>query len=654
MRKAASSIRTQFWFSGRAAAAATLGALALWLGAAPAAGQLDCSDCHDVELPAAAIHAGLSCADCHGEVEDVPHEGVLLGAEVCAQCHGAGDDVEESVHAGMVGCQDCHGSAHEILPLSDLDSSMSPVKQPATCGECHETENGLVEGYLDSVHGRALLRAGLVTAAPSCSDCHGAHDILPVDDEDSRVSHASIPETCGDCHMGVLEVWEHSAHGTLWEQGSTEGPDCSTCHASHQVERPYVGDARLRTPETCGNCHDEFLASYRHSFHGEVTDLGFMAGAICSDCHTPHENLPEDNPASSIHPDNLGATCGQCHGEVSPAFLSFDPHAEPSNPDDNRALYYLWLFMTSLLIGVFSFFGLHDLLWLQRSLVALSRGELEHERTKDGPWVRRFSRTQVIVHATVIVTFLVLAATGLPLKFHYTEWAQTVVSWVGGVSVTRFLHRVAAIATFGYFLFHIGHLFKKGVVDKESGLLYGWRSMVPRPKDLSDLFGNLQYFLYLRKRPAYDRFTYWEKFDYFAVFWGVAIIGSSGLALWFPELFARFLPGWMLNGAFIIHSDEALLATGFIFVFHFFHSHLRPESFPLDPVIFTGSMPLARFREERPEEYRRLVEAGELEERLVDPPPERILRRVRFWGFTAVTIGLLLVVGILLAFVGGH
>ncbi|MCX7055116.1 MAG: hypothetical protein NTU56_13090, partial [Proteobacteria bacterium] len=103
-----------------------------------------------------------------------------------------------------------------------------------------------------------------------------------------------------------------------------------------------------------------------------------------------------------------------------------------------------------------------------------------------------------------------------------------------------------------------------------------------------------KYFLYQGPRPSLDRWSYWEKFDYLAVFWGVGMIGVSGLMLWYPDFFTKFLPGWALNAAYIIHSDEALLATGFIFLFHFFHTHLRPESFPMDPVIFTGSMPLHR------------------------------------------------------------
>lgn len=631
-------------------AAAGLALLAL---AAPARAQLDCSECHEAELAPASVHAGFGCADCHSEVDDFPHpEERLLGDAVCAQCHDAGDDLAESVHDGVLSCQECHGEPHGILALDDLDSTMSPVRQVATCGECHETDDGLIDGYLVSVHGRALLRAGLVTAAPSCSDCHGAHRVRPVAGEDSSVSHARVPETCGECHAGIFENWERSVHGELWRAESDAGPVCTTCHASHDVERPALRGPRLKSPETCGNCHEQSFESYRDSFHGQVTDLGFVTGAICSDCHTPHDNFAASNPASTVHPDNLGATCGQCHGEVSASFLSFDPHAEPANRAKNPALYWIWLFMTSLLVAVFSFFGIHTLLWLQRALVALSRGELAHERSQEGPWVRRFTLGQRRIHIVVIVTFLVLAATGLPLKFHYAEWAQALVSWPGGVALSRFLHRVAAVLTFGYFLVHLGMVIKRTLVQREPGMLWGWKSMVPRGKDLADLWNNLRYFLYLGPRPKFDRWTYWEKFDYFAVFWGVAIIGLSGLALWFPEATSAILPGWALNAAYVIHSDEALLAVGFIFVFHFFHTHLRPEAFPMDPVIFLGAIPLERFKAERPVEYGRLVERGELEDRLVPAPTPERLRTARIWGLTAVAVGLLLVVGILWGFIG--
>jgi cytochrome b subunit of formate dehydrogenase len=175
--------------------------------------------------------------------------------------------------------------------------------------------------------------------------------------------------------------------------------------------------------------------------------------------------------------------------------------------------------------------------------------------------------------------------------------------------------------------------------------------MLPTKSDLNDFIASMKWFLNMGPRPGYGRWTYWEKFDYFAVFWGVFVIGSTGLMLWFPEFFTRWIPGWVLNVATIIHSDEALLATGFIFTVHFFNTHLRPEKFPMDLVIFTGRVPLEEFKEERPREYEELVAAGKLDEALAEPYPAIVVRAIRFFAWTALSIGFSLVVMIIYAMI---
>jgi thiosulfate reductase cytochrome b subunit len=242
-----------------------------------------------------------------------------------------------------------------------------------------------------------------------------------------------------------------------------------------------------------------------------------------------------------------------------------------------------------------------------------------------------------------------LALTGLPLKFHDAAWAQSLVNVLGGVDSTRFIHRIAAVGTFGYAVFHLWDLLVRWVFKKERGLFWGPNSMVPQPKDFADFFANIRYFFYLGDRPAGDRWTYFEKFDYLAVFWGIMIIGVSGLFLWAPDFFTRFLPGWTLNAAYVIHSDEALLATGFIFVYHFFHTHLRPESFPMDTVIFTGKMPLERFKAERPLEYQRLLDNNELDDYLVPAPTASQLKEAYIFGSIFLIIGVCLAIGIIWA-----
>jgi len=612
---------------------------------------MDCTACHDDVHVTSTAHPDLACADCHTNVKpDHRRKGVepLTDAESCGQCHRTIErTLQRSVHKDNVGCTDCHGAPHDIRKVDELESAMSPINQPKNCGACHNDPPDLIDGYLTSQHGKALLLSGL-NAAPSCSDCHGDHHIVDVHDKRAPMSHANSPEMCGRCHSILLDRWEnHSTHGQIWQEGREDGPVCITCHSSHAIEDPTRGKTRLKFPETCGGCHEKYITTFRDSFHGQATSLGFVTGAICSDCHTPHENLPAADPDSSVNPAHLAATCGQCHDNVSAGFIKFNPHSDPTNPHGNKAVYFIWLFMMILLIGVFGFFGLHDILWLQRSIVGKLRGEFNSGPYHDPRYIRRFSRVNMAVHATVIVTFLLLAMTGLPLKFHAAPWAQTVVNLFGGVEVARVVHRIAAIGTFGYALFHLSQLFFRGFIVGEKGMLWGPHSLVPQPKDVKDLWAYLKYFLYLGPRPGGDRWTYWEKFDYMAVFWGIMIIGGSGLMLWFPAFWTSFLPGWVLNAAHVVHSDEALLAVGFIFMFHFFHAPLRIETLPMDIVMFTGKMNIERFMEERPLEYQRLVETGELEKYIVEAPTAKEKRNAYLFGAIGLVTGLILAVAII-------
>ncbi len=629
-------------------------ALILLLATCVAAGadEFNCIACHGDDVLSSAVHPDLVCQDCHTNVTTAhPPAGPELPTdeESCGQCHGRHlRAVGRSTHGDKATCIDCHGAPHEIHKITDLASAVSPVNQIKHCGGCHDTPELPLERYLTSEHGKALLLSGLIDA-PSCSDCHGSHRIVQVASARSPTSHEKSPDLCGSCHLLLLEDWKNfSAHGMAWLEGE-DGPVCTDCHSTHSIADPTTVASRLTSADNCGRCHAKYLTTFRDSFHGKANDLGMTSGAVCADCHTPHKNLPAEHPLSSVNPANLVQTCGQCHDEVTDLFISFDPHNDPSNPDDNFAVYIIWLVMTGLLVGVFAFFGVHDILWLQRSLVGVLRGEFDEERDDGDHYIRRFTTTNIRMHIVVITTFLVLALTGLPLKFHAAPWAQQLMNILGGVDSSRVIHRIAAIGTFGYMTFHLGNLFYRWAFKKERGLLWGPNSMVPQPRDVSDFFANIRYFFYCGERPPGDRWTYFEKFDYLAVFWGVIVIGLSGLILWLPGLFTSFLPGWTLNAAYVIHSDEALLATGFIFVFHFFHTHMRPESFPMDLVIFTGKMPLKRFKSERALEYQRLVANGELEKLRVAAPTRLERRRAYIWGTVFLIIGIALAIAIIWA-----
>ena len=185
--------------------------------------------------------------------------------------------------------------------------------------------------------------------------------------------------------------------------------------------------------------------------------------------------------------------------------------------------------------------------------------------------------------------------------------------------------------------------------------VFGENSLMFNLQDIKDFWATIKWFLGKGPKPEYGRWTYWEKFDYMAVFWGVAVIGFSGLILWFPELFTKVFPGWLINVAHIIHSDEALLAVGFIFTIHFFNTHLRPEAFPMDMVIFTGLIPFDEFRHERPREYKYLKETGRLKKVLVKREGKRSWEKAaRVFGFSVVAFGLLMVAMIIYSVLFGY
>lgn len=628
-----------------------------------------CLECHgdddSVKKIDTSVHAGNDCVSCHDSITEVPHQENLPKVE-CATCHSDQADLyQASTHgkafaAGIKEaptCATCHGT-HNILPKSDFHSRIHPLHQIETCTTCHSNpaiagkynlpHADKIETYKNSIHGKGVIRSGLLVSA-TCVSCHTAHSVLPKKDPKSSINEFNIPSTCGVCHLGILQDFQNSEHGKLWKTGSKRGPGCVTCHGSHSIQDPEASKFQLAIPLLCARCHEKEAPTYQDSFHGKAISLGFVRAATCADCHTPHKNLKKEDPDSTVHKSHLQQTCGKCHQMRNASFVTFDPHANPEDKNSSPLLYYVHKAMLGLLYGVFGFFAIHTLLWYQRSVVAARRGELKKHEGNGGPWIIRFAPTVRILHIFVMVSFLGLAFTGIPIRFPYVHIIKIAVSLLGGIEVIRFFHRLFAAVTFGYAIFYLYHLLKRVFVNKERRILYGPYSMVPRWKDFQDLWHQVRWFLYMGRPARLDRWTYWEKFDYFAVFWGIPVIGFSGLLLWFPGFFTKFLPGYVLNVAKVVHSEEAMLAVGFIFIFHFFHTHLRPESYPMDLVIFTGKMPLSRFKEERPEDYERMVETGELEEFLTIPPSAVERRRSYLIGSIGLAVGIILIFLVMLS-----
>ena len=269
-----------------------------------------------------------------------------------------------------------------------------------------------------------------------------------------------------------------------------------------------------------------------------------------------------------------------------------------------------------------------------------------------GPrYYSRFSVEQRYLHGFLAGTFLGLAMTGLTLRFSSAPWATAMAHAVGGFGTILFFHLFSAVVLTIAFLIHVANLVFRIVTRKEYGLLWGPSSMVPNLKDIQDFIAQIKWFFFRGEKPKFGRYAYWDKVDYWAVFWGMAIIGLSGYAMWFAPLFARIIPGSWLNIALLIHGEEAILAVGFIFTIHFFNTHLRPDNFPMDLVIFTGRQTEEELKDRHPEEYRQLVESGQLEKLRVEPPPRWLRNFGWLFGSAAILIGFVFLTLMVVAFV---
>jgi cytochrome b subunit of formate dehydrogenase len=667
----------------------------------------DCLDCHSdpttarmvagksVPIPVFAtnafkgsVHASLKCTDCHNTVKDLVHPSGLPPAQ-CGSCHSSETaQYSGSIHgmskargaSAAAGCADCHGT-HDIVSVKNADSPVFKLNLAATCGKCHGN-TGLTSEYrmkypqvaaqyTDSIHGRALLKMGLIVA-PSCNDCHGTHDISRSVDRSSPINHANVAGTCGKCHLGIEKTYNASVHGQLLAKGGKNGPVCVDCHSAHEIAAPDGINFKAASDEKCGGCHKDRLEHYRDTYHGKAMLLGrpnlAPEVAACYDCHGHHDVLPPSNPASHLSKANIVATCQKCHPGANANFVKYIPHANPLDATHYPQLHYTFVAMTALLLGTFAFFGAHTALWLFRSGYLWAHDsktfrEAKIETQQGDEWFTRFPPFERFLHFLVVTSFLLLVLTGMPLKFYYTSWAKVIFGFLGGTETARTLHYFGAVITFLYFGLHLAKLSAKSWQSRArllqgswkdkcavlKGVAFGPDSMIPTWQDVKDFVAHQKWFFGKGPKPQFDRWTYWEKFDYFGVFWGVAIIGCSGLLMWFPQFFSRFLPGWVINIALIVHSDEALLAAGFIFTIHFFNTHFRLEKFPMDTVIFSGRISKSEMLHERKRWYDRLLAAGRLDEMKIKDEWERWKGIARSFGYLFFGAGLILLALIIYA-----
>jgi cytochrome b subunit of formate dehydrogenase len=508
-----------------------------------------------------------------------------------------------------------------------------------------------VDGQRKSIYVDAAKYAASRHGKLACISCHigfnpGMH---PPGVTEDWLQTAKL-EACGDCHAKEFLMYEGSFHGELsLSQKDSKAPLCADCHDAHNILSPGTPEFRAGVAGLCTKCHGGREGTYLDSYHGKAYLLGDKQTAVCTDCHLGHRIVPRSDPSSSVAKQNLGATCGRCHPGANENFAGFRVHVNPQDPRSSPSIFAFWALYVALITVVFSFAAVHTAGYIYRGLrEGMYSRRLRTPRDRRGGTRVQYQRFNVFhrwMHFLVIVSFTTLVFTGMPLKYKDTAWAQWFMDLFGGVTAAGVYHRIAAIITVFYWSAEMVYMIVM-VVRSRGKNLRGPNSMLPRGKDLQDIIGMFAWFVGKGPKPQFDRYTYWEKFDYLSLAAGTVIIGVTGFMMWFPLKTTEYLPGIVLNIALVIHSNEALLAMGVIFIFvHFFSAHLRPESFPIDKVMFTGSLPVHHYRDERPLEYARRVKEGTLDDVLVETTVTRrtLLADGIWWLITAAAgIGALL------------
>ena len=572
------------------------------------------------------VHGKRLCVECHKNITAIPHE---PGTEV------------------RVSCVECHESQWK-------SAKMENRKESERLGVVVEQ----IDRYMKSIHARPSREDQSRTNA-TCYSCHDAHYVYPPGSEARTEWHLKIPDTCGKCHAKQREEYAKSVHGKAVLQDKNQyAAVCSDCHSTHDVESPGRESTKLAIVKNCGNCHADSLKSYTSTYHGQVNTLGHAYTAKCYDCHGSHGVQRVSDPNSTVHPENRLNTCQKCHKDATPGFVTFEPHA---TTHDFKRYPQVWLtskFMIALLAGVFLFFWSHTALWFYREYRDRQERKGRPHVVSDEPpelkgkQFQRFGPIWRLAHLAFAMSVMTLVLTGMAVFFAETAFAKIVIAVFGSPKAAAYAHRVAATIMLGIFFIHLVF-----VVARIGGNLRNWNwfgplSLVPNWQDLKDAIAMFKWFFGLGPRPMFERWTYWEKFDYWAVFWGMAIIGGSGMMLAFPAATASVLPGWLFNVATIIHGEEAILAAVFLFTVHFFNNHFRPDKVPLDTVMFTGAVPLEEFRREHALEYKRLVDSGELSKHLVEVPSEPMMLGSKILGFSLIAFGLMLLVFVMTGWIG--
>ncbi len=596
-----------------------------------------CIDCHGGHIikpasdPASSVNRAnivSTCGKCHGDVED----------HYMRSSHGKA--FKNGLNVAPV-CTDCHNE-HSINSISDPSLPVSRANEPTICLNCHLGNKTVMEltgvsaTFLESikysVHLVALSKGNLKAA--TCSDCHGAHDMLPAGDPRSNVFKNNIPGTCGKsgCHENVTAKYFDGIHGKALQEGNRDAPVCIDCHGDHQIlsaSNPGSTISNANVAQVCSNCHasvklteryglpSQSVGSYLDSYHGLANSAGLTTVANCASCHGAHDIKPSADPTSPINKANLAQTCGKCHPGADAQFAAASVHVLPASRKD-PLLFWISQIYGVLIVSIIGLMFLHNIFDFAKK----SKRKLKDRRNPTVGYklintklFTRMTKSERVQHWGLLVSFTLLVLTGFMLKFPESWWVKAIRE-VGGVErvfeLRSLVHRFSA----GFLIFTaFVHMYYILLTDRGKQFI---RDMVPKLKDARDVGEAFQYYFgFQNEKPKFDRFSYVEKAEYWALLWGTVVMVTTGLILWFDNLSLGLFTKRGLDAATLIHYYEAILASLAIVVWHLYFVIFNPDVYPMNLSWLFGTITGEEMLDEHPLEYERLQKDEEKENQII-------------------------------------
>jgi cytochrome b subunit of formate dehydrogenase len=596
----------------------------------PKGTDTSCSNCHGTHgiLPAKGANSTFTdqrqvdtCGRCHQQQKTS-----LMGSAhakwqtpgnghppSCLDCHrkaivgriGAPADAALKL-AQVQLCESCHVAKEEVSSKTVLGQKF-------------------VASFDKSVHGAAL-HAGKAEAA-GCVDCHGSHETNPAMALNSRVNQQNVAATCSKCHEKQAAEFHSSVHATALAKGNLDSPTCTRCHGEHDImahKDPNAPvNAKNLSQEVCASCHASVRLSKRYglssdrfttfsdSYHGLAVRGGSVEVVNCSSCHGIHGIKTQDDPTSSINKANLVQTCGHCHANASKGFTVGNVHANEKRAEQDPILYWvstLYVLLIVVVIGGMAVHNLLDFFKKARRKLAIQKGLVSEVHVEHRLYLRMTSHER-LQHAALVISFVMLVVTGFMLRYPEAWWVAAIQHLSARAFEWRgIIHRIAGVTMLVAGAWHCGYL----AFTKPGRQLF-W-DLFPRWNDLTDPFKVVRYNLGLSKtKPRFERFCYIEKAEYWALIWGTLVMAVTGAILWFDNTSMGLITKLGFDIARAVHFYEAILATLAIIVWHFYFVIFNPDVYPMNLAWLTGRMSEDEMLEEHPAQLDRIkAEAARL------------------------------------------